>query len=389
MGKFFNQLFQKALQGTGRARGMSRGFAGRAPRNFSPLGQAPRTAPPVPRATRGGGNNPIVGSRTARPSLRTPPKVNVRNASAVALGAGGLAAANSAPAGSIEDRINQVGPALDRFVSNLNFPGQQALSEYGREQEQRGFASLLDFTGGLLGPVAGRLIPNSAPTDPLAMRARYGGSGDMDAGPGGPSTLSELTAPATLNGIAGIVDVNPKTGKGIPGTFRRGDMDTDDAATFSRETGQYTFDSDRFTAKPPTSPTQADLPPSSEQVAPVDPYAYQLSVYGQGRQAAASQEAQKKVTDLGLAINRAMYPQFSRESYNPLMAATFPERYQKTPEDFVVQNGIQSPRSMINGDNSEALLAQEEENNIYKMDVAVDEVLKDVLNQARLRQQGS
>jgi hypothetical protein len=166
-------------------------------------------------------------------------------------------------------------------------------------------------------------------------------------------------------------------------------MDTSDAATFSPQTGEYTFDSDRFTAKPPLSPTQTDLPPSSEQVAPVDPYAYQLSIYGQGRQAADSQAAQKKVADLGLAINRAMYPQFSQESYNPLMAATFPERYQKTPEDFVVQNGIQSPRSMINNTDSEALRSEAEENNIYKMDIAVDEVLKDVLNQARLRQQGS
>ena len=32
-------------------------------------------------------------------------------------------------------------------------------------------------------------------TDPLAMRARYGGSGDMDAGPGGPSTLGQYGPP--------------------------------------------------------------------------------------------------------------------------------------------------------------------------------------------------
>ena len=359
----FGKLLNTVLRGTGAARGMGRGFAGRAPRGFSPLGQAPRTAAPVPRATRGGGSNPIVGSRTAKPSLRTPPK------------------------GQQPSRGQQVGLAalglLGIPMGPVGLSGLQGSSPTKENEFNPGPLIKIGFDGSVE-----TRNPMAAP-DPLAMRERYGGSGDMDAGPGGPSTLSELTAPATLNGVAGIVDVNPKTGKGIPGTFRRGDMDTDDAATFSRETGQYTFDSDRFTAKPPESPTQADLPPSSEQVAPVDPYAYQLSVYGQGRQAAASQEAQKKVADLGLAINRAMYPQFSRESYNPLMAATFPERYQKTPEDFVVQNGIQSPRSMINGDNSEALLAQEEENNIYKMDVAVDEVLKDVLNQARLRQQGS
>ena len=370
MGNIFSQLLNKALQGTGRARGMGRGFAGRAPRGFSPLGQAPRTAAPVSRATRGGGSNPIVGSRTAKPSLRTLPKGNLLKGGGGLMGAAGL---------------------LELGLGGIDAIGQAVNPEFARKRgiQQRYQDATGDPGYALTTEEMQTRLERGVDTDPLAMRARYGGSGDMDAGPGGPSTLSELTAPATLNGVAGIVDVNPKTGKGIPGTFRRGDMDTDDSATFSPETGQYTFDSDRFTAKPPLSPTQSDLPPSSEQVTPVDPYAYQLSVYGQGRQAAANQEAQKKVADLGLAINRAMYPQFSQESYNPLMAATFPERYQKTPEDFVVQNGIQSPRSMINGDNSEALLAQREEDNIYKMDIAVDEVLKDVLNQARLRQQGS
>jgi hypothetical protein len=209
------------------------GFAGRAPSGFSPLGQAPRNSPPVPRAAQGGGSNPIVGPRTARPSLRTPPKVNARNASAVALGAGGLAAANYAPAGSIEDRINQVGPAIDRFVSNLNFPGQQALSDYGREQEKRGFASLLDFSGGLLGPVAGRLIPNSAPTDPLAMRERYGGSGDMDAGSG------------------------EKAGPPLP------------TAASEQKTGAWTINgwdpnAKRPTSQPPTSQPPTSQPPTSD-----------------------------------------------------------------------------------------------------------------------------
>jgi hypothetical protein len=280
---------------------------------------------------------------------------------------------------------------LELGLGGIDAIGQAVNPEFARKRGiQQRYQDATGDPGYALTPAEMQnYLDRGTATDPLAMRARYGGSGDMDAGPGSPSTLSELTAPATLNGVAGIVDVNPKTGKGIPGTFRRGDMDTSDAATFSPQTGEYTFDSDRFTAKPPLSPTQADLPPSSEQVAPVDPYAYQLSVYGQGRQAADSQAAQKKVADLGLAINRAMYPQFSQESYNPLMAATFPERYQKTPEDFVVQNGIQSPRSMINNTDSEALRSEAEENNIYKMDIAVDEVLKDVLNQARLRQQGS
>ena len=46
-----------------------------------------------------------------------------------------------------------------------------------------------------------------------------------------------------------------------------------------------------------------------ESYAPMDPYAYQLSVYGQGRQAASSQEEQAAVRDLGLALHRKLYPE--------------------------------------------------------------------------------
>ena len=52
----------------------------------------------------------------------------------------------------------------------------------------------------------------------------------------------------------------------------------------------------------------------------MDPYAYQLQVYGQGRQAAASQESQAAVRDLGLAIHQRLYPQFyaDKKTFLPL-----------------------------------------------------------------------
>ena len=157
----------------------------------------------------------------------------------------------------------------------------------------------------------------------------------------------------------------------VPGPVRSMDNDADDAATYNTQTGKYTFDSSVDRSTTPTSdPRNTDLPVSAEQVAPVDPYAYQLSVYGQGRQAANSQEAMNKVRDLGLAIHQAKYPQFYRESYNPLMAATFPERYQKTADNFVVQGGIQVPSAMTNKDSRAELLQSEQEANIERLDEA-------------------
>ena len=371
----------QAVRNAGRARGLGRGFRGRAPRNFSPLGQASRKAPPVGRPSVKGSvtdTRSIVGSA---PNRLSAPRRTSGSFSGRLPGAGKAAAAGGGLMGT-------AGLAVELGLTGIDIGARALNSDFDNKR------SIADTYAAKYGPAYGLTpkemaaeLAKTGDIDPLSMRQLYGGSSDMDAGPGGPSTLSVKTAPATLNGIAGIVDVDPKTGKGLPGTFRRGDMDAGDAATYTPGDG-YTFDSDRFTATPPASPTRQDLPASAEQVAPVDPYAYQLSVYGQGRQAADSQEAQKKVADLGLAINKAMYPQFSNESYNPLMAATFPERYQKTPENFVVQNGIQSPRSMINGDNSEALAAAREEQDIYRMDVALDDVLENVLNQARLRQQG-
>jgi hypothetical protein len=60
------------------------------------------------------------------------------------------------------------------------------------------------------------------------------------------------------------------------------------------------------------------------------------------------------VRDLGMSIHQAANPQMYEESYNPLMAATFPERYNKTPEDFILQGGIQAPRGMSDKDARQA-----------------------------------
>ena len=257
-----------------------------------------------------------------------------------------------------ESSLNQVGPAIDEFIGGLNFPGQQMLSNFGREQEKKGFGSLLEFSTPF-GFLVQDLIPNAeakAPQevkakDPLALREQYGGSGDMDA---------------------------------------------DDAATYNAGTGEYTFNSDVVPPAPqlpappvPQTPASSlqDLPPSPEQVQVMDPFAYNLSVYGQGRQAAQSQEAQAKVRDLGLAIHKAKYPQLYQESYNPLMAATFPERYTKTPQDFVVEGGIQAPRGMITKDDEQAIIDANGGEVFTSLDQPTS-VVEELLRQAAAKKKG-
>jgi len=205
-------------------------------------------------------------------------------------------------------------------------------------------------------------------TDPLAMRARYGGSGDMDAGPGGPSTLSELTAAATLNGIPGIVDVDPKTGKGLPGTFRRGDMDAGDSATYSPSTREYTFNSDTPPPAPILPPPPSNNLPSSPEQSMMDPYAYNLAVYGQGRKLATTQSEMDAVRDLGLAINRKIYDQkFSKaQNINPLMASMFPERVNSTLQGNIKTRGTTLPGSMIEADSGSELATAQVQDTPYQ-----------------------
>jgi len=61
---------------------------------------------------------------------------------------------------------------------------------------------------------------------------------------------------------------------------------------------------------PPTTLTPDPVPPTPtpDIGQAMDPYAYQLNVYGQGRQDAATQSSQAAVRDLGLSIHRQLYP---------------------------------------------------------------------------------
>ena len=121
----------------------------------------------------------------------------------------------------------------------------------------------------------------------------------------------------------------------------------------------------------PGAPTINNLPnnlPSSPEAVVANPLQQKLAAYEQGRAKATTQEEMNAVRDMGMAIHQAANPQMYEESYNPLMAATFPERYQKTPEDFIVQGGIQAPRSMTEKDAAQATAFGNKVQNIQGLD---------------------
>jgi hypothetical protein len=97
-----------------------------------------------------------------------------------------------------------------------------------------------------------------------------------------------------------------------PGMPIRPDRETPNLNPVTQENGQVTTPIDL--PAPQADPRMAPTP--EENAGAMDPYAYQLQVYGQGRQAAASQDAQAAVRDLGLSIHQRLYPQFYADKDN-------------------------------------------------------------------------
>jgi hypothetical protein len=159
--------------------------------------------------------------------------------------------------------------------------------------------------------------------DPLAMRERYGGSGDMDAS---------------------------------------------DSATYTRQDG-YVFDSDVAPPAPnlPPPPPSNDVPASSAEQTMMDPYAYNLAVYGQGRQLATTKDERAAVRDLGLAINRNLYPKLNKtQDINPLLQATFPERTNDTLTGNINSRGTTLPGSMTEADSGSELATAQIQDTPYQ-----------------------
>ena len=133
--------------------------------------------------------------------------------------------------------------------------------------------------------------------------------------------------------------------------------------------------------KPQVVDTSTQLPASAEQTY-IDPYAYQLQVYGQGRNAAQSQSEMNKVRDLGLAIHRDKFPQFyNNTSMSYQMREMFPDRSTQSLENSIQEKGVQLPASMTQTDAENELLASQEEARIYQLDEAtanVEELLRQI-----------
>ena len=261
---------------------------------------------------------------------------------------------------SIEDRLNQVGPALDNFVGGLNFPGKQMLSDFGKAQEERGLGSLLDLSGGLLGPVVAPFMPNSKVGSPRDFGEKYAEQEayySQKAGlhqPPTPVTAPPVELPQHLQ-LRLVTEEDSPVPPQVPDPSIGRTVTQQDVA-------------------PTVVDTSPQLPPSAEQTY-MDPYAYQLQVYGQGRNAAQTQAGRDKVRDLGMAINRELFPKFDNQtSFNPLMADMFPDRYPQSLEAFIQERGVQAPGSMTEVDAANELAASEEETAIYGMDEATANV---------------
>jgi len=210
--------------------------------------------------------------------------------------------------GQIEGALNNVGPAIDSFVSNLNFPGQRAVEEFGRGQEQRGLGGLLDFsTGGLpmyYNTVAGFTgLPTIGQTLDRATDATAKPNlGETNVPgrnfqPGGGGGFAPLPTP-------------PRVETNVPGrNFQPG--------------GGGGFAPSRSSAPPSTPPrTEAPLPTREE----LERRAYQNEVSRVAQQAdpffrAGGAPQLTYSADEGMAISRALYgDQLTPNTPNPLMA---------------------------------------------------------------------
>jgi len=116
---------------------------------------------------------------------------------------------------------------------------------------------------------------------------------------------------------------------------------------------------------PPTTLTPDPVPPTPtpDIGQAMDPYAYQLNVYGQGRQDAATQSSQAAVRDLGLSIHRQLYP------------GLYPNEGPKTP--------LQEPSTMNNLDAMSELDAS-----TNAVEELIDPTILAQLNAMNLRRSG-
>ena len=352
------QVDDIAKMAPGRAREVARDQAAR---NFRMAGRLDDGVRPVGQGPSGALRAPTVGSKAPRPTPATSaPSSSLpgsgplqrdneasrallreaikqrraltpaqKAAGASVLAGGGALAASEMGAGQgltdqIQGALNNVGPAIDNFVGGLNLPFQQ----FGRNQEKRGFGSLLDMATGITG-VTGMLglndlIPNSKPLTP----AQIDDIRKKNPGINLPSQTPSKSFADNLPPELLPPQYNLPEGAGIPinpeamekyrvrpgGTYGSIPPSVNDDLPGQKYDpsvtlpGAPTINNPPYV--PPTTLTPDPVPPTPtpDIGQAMDPYAYQLNVYGQGRQDASTQSSQAAVRDLGLSIHRQMYP---------------------------------------------------------------------------------
>ena len=205
---------------------------------------------------------------------------------------------------------------------------------------------------------------------PLERRELYGGSGDMDAGP----DEQERAIAQNERRRIKAEEEEYRSGQPLP--------DTEEMIDEARS---------RLPGPSPDNPVQTgvvpprntNMPASAEQ-SYMDPYAYNLAVYGQGRNAAKSQTEMDAVRDLGLAINRAMYPQFNNtKNPTPPLQNMIPESYPQSADGLIEQRGVNLPGSMTNADAQSELLQGSTADDPYQI-AARTKVAEALLEQAQI-----
>ena len=290
------------------------GFRGRVPDTWPTTG--PNVAPgtTVPRATLGSGNNPIVGPRVINPQGGGLPKITaggIFNNSLRALGGYGVVDKLS--------KGNYKGAATDAL---LMAPAKYLAGAAGIFGVMEGFfpASVADGTMASAPKLTAEQIKKAN-----KVRAEQGlsplGSNSEVNNTQQPSLLDSLPPEMRPKPVPeGPTPINPpledmtglEAAQVPPGLPIRPDRETPNLNPVTQENGQLTTPIDL--PAPPADPRMAPTP--EQNVGAMDPYAYQLQVYGQGRQAAASQSAQAAVRDLGLSIHQRLYPQFYADKDN-------------------------------------------------------------------------
>lgn len=159
--------------------------------------------------------------------------------------------------------------------------------------------------------------------DPLAARRLYGGSGDIGA--------EGRVAPAKKGGLPGIVDVDLRTGKGVPSTFRRPDMETSNVPTYNRGAGQYVYDGAMR-----STPIVTGLTPTGEvDRAQSDEYKSIRAQYDKARKELPAAAARDKGLELWAQANPELAARAEAAKYgtfNPLMQSTFGYQTGEAPD---------------------------------------------------------